>query len=246
MISPLQQHLLSSFHFINLCAVNNNLSFSTQPIYEITHFERLYKDHWSKMNPETPLFCQTLNYITQNLRLQNDTINLDDYPYLNPMELIDKYRGYFSNDILKQLQQVKSTYLQLQRTKDSALIVKLFKDLHFNANWYEYLIKVSKWVLDNFPEPFSTSIFDLLRDGNTFDEWRSSLNQCKFKISKSDTLKEISFPAYPAPVPVLRILQNACYGARKREIVNASIQSQRQLQAQLYGMHLLSIVFVKC
>ena len=53
------------------------------------------------MNPETPLFCQTLNYITQNLRKPNDTIKLDDYPYENPMELINKYRGYFGSDTLQ-------------------------------------------------------------------------------------------------------------------------------------------------
>ena len=192
------------------------------------------------MNPETPLFCQTLNYITQNLRLPNNTINLDDYPYENPMELINKYRGYFGNDTIKQLQKVKAKYLQLQRTKDCTLIVKLFKELTFKSKWFEYLRKFTLWTLTNFPEPFSLAIFDILRDGNTFDDWISPMNQCLFKISKGDDVKEIMFPCFSAPAPVLRILQSACFGARHRKLVNVSIQSKRQLQAQLYGMHLLS------
>lgn len=172
--------------------------------------------------------------------MPNEFINLDDYPYDDPKELINKYRGYFTQDTLSQLQKVKALYLQLQRTKDSNLILELFRELTFNASWFEYLVKLTDWVMKYFPEPFSSSIIDLLRDGNTFEEWISPINQCMFKIKKGDKVKQVTFPAFPAPAPVLRILQNACFGGKRRQLVNASLQSMRQLQGQLYGMHLLS------
>ena len=207
-----------------------------QTAYEPTHFKRLHTREWNKRDPETPHFCHSLNYIIQNTRIANEIIDIEDKDYDDPKELMVKYKQYFADANLIKLQTVNEKFQQLKRTKSTELVTELMTKLRREHLWYKYLFAIIEFFDINFPPPFNLINADLLRKGNTFDEWFQVNNQSEFNVLKHGKMQTILYPSYPAPAAIYRHIQTAMHSSFK--LSNYCFRSERQLQCALVGFHL--------
>ena len=191
-------------------------------------------------NVQKSLYCQSLKFILENARRQNEYYDITEYPYSNPLHLIVKHQQFLSDENLREMQQVNELYLKLQRTQKSPNLSALLNDLYANRKWYKYLLTFFKFVVGCFPSPFSLLVLDLLRPGNTYSKWISVNNQGNFHVRNGDDKYMISFPRFAAPAAVYRILQSASSLSQAYNLLNYCYQSHSQLSNSLVAYHLLS------
>ena len=212
-------------------------------IYESTHYIRTITKKFARNSPEQSVYASDIKYIVRNCTERMKPYDISEYKYNNPMELVEKYKSYFTNELLDRLQQVNKYFQQTYKTSDSSLLLELYDYLRKNKSYFKYLLQLIKWVESNFPPIFALSILDLLRPGNTYFEWVKIENQIKHRISKNGKKYIINFPGYVAPINMYRQLLAAC-DASSHFVPIHSLHSHRMLQFQLVSFFLLSVYII--
>lgn len=211
---------------------------------ESTHFQRKYKENFNKFSRETAIYIQDLAYVVENIRRDTEPIDLEGYCYRDPLHFFnDKYGHYFTDEVLSKLQQTLLHYCQLQRTQQQENVLDLISKLDAEGSTsFEYLLRFSAFVIDNFPAIFALCIFGLLRVGETYNNWIDRLNHSRYIATKNHGKPyEIWFYRYPAPAYVFRYLHAACKSWSWNCLPNYGYHGEDQAQCALVSYHELSL-----
>lgn len=214
-----------------------------QGVLELTHAKRLYTDKLSKYCRESKVLEQDIRHKYQNARLSTETIDISLYPYDDPFEHFMTHQSHFlSEEVLRNMQAVSLPYWQLHRTTNTDIRYELMNKICVKAQWINYVKHFSDFTFKMYPQPLSQHIFDLLRPGNTLFAWSSQENHDDFWLTNDGVIMKKTFPRYPCPAPVFRLLHSLCYLHSWNVLKNFGYQSPAQYSCALYSFHLLSSV----